>query len=228
MRYALLNGQRIEAQPKLRGICPCCNNEVSAKCGVHKVWHWSHLKSTNCDPWWEAETQWHRDWKNRFLIEWQEVLMVDPATSERHIADIRTPGGLVIEFQRSTITPEEVEARENFYQKIVWVIDGTKSENDPIYFRNGRSRVDTDGTVDFYAIGRSKLFHRWHRHKPVFIDFGEEGFWRIIDFDPKNKEGRAGIVNRDAFAKLAASGTTDFSQAGGPARAQPNITFSAN
>ncbi|MBD7962402.1 competence protein CoiA [Comamonas avium] len=219
MRYALLNEQRIEAQPKLRGICPGCRNEVSAKCGVHKIWHWAHLKSASCDPWWEPETQWHRDWKNRFLLECQEVQLVDRATMERHIADVRTPAGLVIEFQRSTITSEEVDAREKFYQKMVWVIDGTKNDNDPVYFKLGRTKVGEDGFVNFSVIGRSKLFHRWHRHKPVFIDFGIEGFWRIANFDPKIKKGIAILVNRDGFAKHAASGTTDFSNGGGPANA---------
>ncbi|MBL5979701.1 hypothetical protein JAO85_20695 [Comamonas sp. NyZ500] len=217
MRYALLDGQRIEAQPKLRGVCLGCHNEVTAKCGVHKVWHWAHLKSVNCDPWWEVETQWHRDWKNRFDVDWQEVQLVDQATMERHIADVRTPTGLVIEFQRSTIAPEEVDAREKFYQKMVWVIDGTKGDNDAVYFRLGRSKVDENGFSYFSVIGRSKLFHRWHRNKPVFIDFGDEGFWRIAKFDPKSKDGLALLVDRDGFAKRAGSGATDFSEGGGPA-----------
>jgi hypothetical protein len=39
----------------------------------------------------------------------------DPA---RHIADIKTPNGLVIEFQHSAIKPDEVEKRTNFYLSI--------------------------------------------------------------------------------------------------------------
>ncbi|WP_228896368.1 competence protein CoiA [Acidovorax sp. Leaf73] len=216
MRFALVNGQRTDAQPKTRGLCPGCSKEVTAKCGPHKVWHWAHLRCSHCDPWWESETQWHRDWKNRFPVEWQEIPLQNPVTRELHIADVRTPNGLVIEFQRSTISPEEVNAREQFYQTIVWVVDGTKGQFDATYFNLSRGRV-VDGMAYFKFVGRSKLFHRWHRHKPVFIDFGDAGFWRIASFDPTTKEGSALLVSRDSFAAHASSGLTDFSANGGPA-----------
>ena len=216
MQFALVDGIRAEASPKMRGLCSGCNREVTAKCGVYKIWHWAHLKSDSCDPWWESETQWHRDWKNRFPLECQEVPLRNPVSSELHIADVRIPNGLVIEFQRSTISPEEVQARELFYQKMVWVIDGTKGPNDAIYFNLVRSEI-IEGQVVFKIYGRSKLFHRWHRHKPVFIDFGKHGFWRITKFDPNTKEGEALLVSREQFAVIAASGSTDFSRGGGPA-----------
>lgn len=216
MRYAQVNGQRMEPMPKTRGLCPGCGKEVTAKCGAYKVWHWAHLRSTHCDSWWEPETQWHREWKNRFPVQWQEMPLRNPETGELHIADVRTPHGLVVEFQRSTIPPEEVAAREQFYQKMVWVIDGSKSEFDAIYFNMGRGAV-VDGYAGFTMYGRSKLFHRWHRHKPVFIDFGSSGFWRIARFNPTTKKGVALLVSPDQFAHAAAAGLTDFSVNGGPA-----------
>ena len=36
MKFALLSGRRVEAQPKLRAICPACSGEVIAKCGQQK------------------------------------------------------------------------------------------------------------------------------------------------------------------------------------------------
>ncbi len=57
----------------------------------------------SCDPWWENETEWHRKWKGNFAEEWQEVILTDGITDEKHIADIRTPYGLVVEFQHSHI-----------------------------------------------------------------------------------------------------------------------------
>jgi len=33
MRFALINDNRVEAQPQLKGLCPCCSNPVIAKCG---------------------------------------------------------------------------------------------------------------------------------------------------------------------------------------------------
>ncbi len=218
MRYAISNGQRAEPQPKTRGTCPGCGGEVTAKCGKHVLWHWAHLASTHCDQWWEPETEWHRTWKNRFPADWQEIPLRSSSTGELHIADVRTPHGLVIEFQRSTIDSEEVAAREAFYQKMIWVIDGTRSENDVAYFRLGISSPDKNGIAGFSWFGRSKLFHRWMSHKPVFIDFGPTlHFWRVVRFDPQTKNGTVIIVDRKAFAELAASGTTDFSSGGGPA-----------
>ena len=37
-------------------------------------WHWTHQFRQMCDHRWENKTQWHRDWKNRFPQEWQEVV----------------------------------------------------------------------------------------------------------------------------------------------------------
>ena len=60
-----------------------------AKCGKHRVWHWAHWKSKDCDPWWEPETEWHRSWKNQFPVEWQEIGHT-AQSGERHRADVKT------------------------------------------------------------------------------------------------------------------------------------------
>ncbi|ODJ92267.1 hypothetical protein BB779_04135 [Pseudomonas viridiflava] len=220
MRYANVNGVKSEAQPKMRGVCRACDEEVVAKCGKHVIWHWSHLSLSTCDRWCEAETEWHRQWKDRFPEDWQEVIQYDALTGEKHIADIRTEHGVFVEFQRSTIDPAEVNARESFYQRMVWVIDGSKSEFDSVNFSNMRSRPDANGFAFFRWYGRSKLFHRWHTTTPVFIDFGDKyGFWRVCKFDPKSKEGVALLVDRSLFTAALIQGTSDFSRNGGPASA---------
>lgn len=114
MRFALLEDVRVEARPKLRAICPGCGAEVIAKCGKYISWHWSHLSKEFCDPWWETESEWHRNWKNRFPITWQEFRCQNTVTGEWHIADVKTPSGLVIEFQRSSIHSDEIQSREDF------------------------------------------------------------------------------------------------------------------
>lgn len=218
MRYALIDGVREEPQPKLKGVCPGCGEPVIAKCGQHVIWHWAHASRCHCDSWWEKETEWHRSWKDRFPVDWQEVPMRDPVTQELHIADVRTPAGLVLEFQHSNIEPAEVEARGRFYQDLVWVIDGCRNEGDPFNFSNGRGLCKTDGTAVFRWFPRSKLFERWLVDKPVFIDFGpQHGFWRILRYDPNTKTGQVGVVDRSGFVELASSGTTTFSRGGGPA-----------
>jgi len=217
MKYAYVGDTRMEAEPKLRGVCPSCESEVISKCGKHVIWHWAHRSKLSCDPWWENETAWHREWKNRFPAEWQEVMHQDPISRERHIADVKTSHGVVVEFQRSTIDPEEVTAREQFYKRIVWVIDGTRSELDSSFFNLSRSGISTEGYAYFKWLGRSRLFHRWHTRTPVFVDFGGAGFWRVCAFDPTTKEGTVGIVDRDLFCQGLIRGETDFSRGGGPA-----------
>lgn len=123
----------------------------------------------------------------------------------------------MIEFQRSTIDPGEVQAREAFYQKMIWMVDGCRNDADKYNFSNMRSSPDAEGFVSFDSHGRSKLFDRWHTKKPLFIDFGDRGFWRIARFDPKTRRGIAMLVTLAGFVQLASSGTTDFSSGGGPA-----------
>ncbi len=218
MQFALLEGQRVEASPKLRASCPGCGAEVVSKCGKYITWHWAHLSQTHCDPWWESETEWHRAWKNRFPQEWQEIPAHEADSGELHIADVKTPSGLVIEFQRSTIHSDEIGAREAFYRTMVWVVDGGKNDADRFNFSNMREQPNQDGIARFQWFGQSTLFKRWHTTKPVFIDFGpEHGFWRVLRFDPKTKRGLIGYVDIDDFVQLASSGSTDFSAVGGPA-----------
>lgn len=123
MQYALVNGLRKKAEPKLKGLCKHCNSEVIAKCGTKNIWHWAHEAMENCDPWYEPETQWHRDWKEHFGEECSEVTII--LNDEKHIADVKTNAGVVIEFQNSTISPETIKEREVFYgEKMIWVING--------------------------------------------------------------------------------------------------------
>lgn len=126
MKYALIEGYRSLSQPRKKGKCPVCDGDVRSKCGKKVIWHWAHVSLKHCDSWWENETQWHRDWKNYYPDEWQEVIHFDPITGEKHIADVKTGAGIVIEFQNSPMSSEELGQREAFYQNIVWVINGEK------------------------------------------------------------------------------------------------------
>lgn len=57
MKYAIVNGQRQEAQPRLPGTCPCCDSPVIPKCGKIRMHHWAHRRM--CDPWWEIDRMMH-------------------------------------------------------------------------------------------------------------------------------------------------------------------------
>ncbi len=128
MQYALVDHQRIEARPKKRGKCEMCGSLLIAKCGSRKLHHWAHFRERNCDPWWENETQWHRDWKNLFPKECREIYHVAD-DGEIHRADIKSSTGIYIEVQHSSMTDQEREARENFYKNMIWIVDGTPFKN---------------------------------------------------------------------------------------------------
>lgn len=124
MQYALIHGIRSMAVKKANGICPICSDPVIAKCGPRIIHHWAHKGRRDCDPWWENETEWHRSWKNLFSEECREISHTAP-NGEIHRADIKTPSGIYIEVQHSSMTDEERISRENFYQNLIWIIDGS-------------------------------------------------------------------------------------------------------
>lgn len=174
MKFANSNALRIEASPQAKGTCPSCGAELIARCGTKKVWHWAHKGRRHCDPWWESETEWHRQWKNHFPLEWQEVPARD-ANGELHVADIKTEHNLVIEFQHSAIKPEEVIKRSEFYQNIIWIIDGTRRPTD--IDQHKRMLTETypqrfDG-VDIYSVH--------FKSTRLLADWGSIG--RIVGFD---------------------------------------------
>ncbi len=197
MRYALADGSLAEAVPKLKATCQCCSLPVIAKCGRFKIWHWAHKTREHCDQWWEPETIWHRSWKANFPVEWQEIIQEDTVTGERHIADVKTASGLVIEFQHSILKPEELISRENFYEHMVWVVDGCRSDFDATYFKLGLESepIELHNSIPAFAFnwyGRSKLIQAWCSTKhPVFIDFGEEILWQLVQFNSITKRGTA-------------------------------------
>lgn len=94
-----------------------------AKCGEIVVWHWSHYPDTWCSDTWAEESEWHLGWKEWALsIGWQvEVPIVKEGRTHR--ADILTSKGWVIELQHSGLDVREIEQRERFYGRMVWLWD---------------------------------------------------------------------------------------------------------
>lgn len=148
-KFALVNGDRTEAQPGLRGTCAFCQSEMIAKCGPVRIRHWAHKSNASCDHWWENETEWHRIWKNHFPAEWQEIIHKD-TTGERHIADIKTDKGFVIEFQHSVIKSSEVQSREVFYKNMAWIVNGTRLKSGYLRFCKGLSSLRNLNNTGFF------------------------------------------------------------------------------
>ena len=129
MKFAIVDGNKAEATKGAKGFCRSCGSKLVAKCGEVYVNHWAHKGKRNCDPWWENETDWHRSWKGKFPIDWQEVIQI-AENGEKHIADVKTESDWVLEIQHSYLKPEERRARNAFYPKLVWVVGGTRRKTD--------------------------------------------------------------------------------------------------
>ena len=123
MQYAIMNGERSEPVVGGRGRCPTCDSEMIAKCGPRVLHHWAHKGKRNCDPWWENESDWHRKWKGYFPENCREIHH-RANDGEIHRADIRTPTGIYIEVQHSSMLEGERNAREDFYGNLLWIVDG--------------------------------------------------------------------------------------------------------
>lgn len=221
MRYAVVNGARREAESKLRGTCPNCDREVVAKCGQKRIWHWSHFGKLECDHWWEPETEWHRAWKALFPQGWQEVVHI-AADGERHIADVKSDRGLVVEFQHSPLDPEERLSRENFYGTMVWVVDGIRYKRDLSAFREALAEgsIVKDNPLYIDPLGgAAALVRRWAPlQRPVFLDFGDEDFrvrdllppetvlWQFL-LKPRTREVVIAAVTRESFVQFCLNGS---------------------
>ena len=129
---------------------------------------------------------------------------MDEKTGERHIADVKTPKGLVIEFQHSPIQSEELRSRETFYDNMIWIVDGerhtvdgNRGMLDGSYFSMSLSMDPIQLDPLAYQIDLSlwrpgSLLFRWaEATTPVFFDFGRQlnwpfmgTLWRLGEFRP--------------------------------------------
>jgi hypothetical protein len=208
MKWALVDGQRQEAQSGRSGVCPGCKSPMVARCGDVRVHHWAHRGGRHCDTWWENETEWHRNWKDKFPVNWQEV--VHPAENgECHIADVKTDQGWVLEFQHSKIHPDERKAREAFYQKLVWIVDGARRKRDKPQFFNALQPIAEASSL-FRIIPECALLRDWTGSiAPILFDFSESDkaedtqLWCL--FGVIKGIAYVGQLSRDDFIKFHSS-----------------------
>ena len=176
MKFAVVDGERREAQPGQPATCPVCESAMIAKCGEHRVHHWAHRGVRMCDTWWEPETEWHRSWKNRFPKDWQEVICF-AAEGEKHIADVATASGITLEFQHSHLRREEREARESFYPQLNWIVDGLRRIRDrgAFFALVGQGKIVRSNplTILLPSAGGALLRDWGPSRVPVYFDLGE-------------------------------------------------------
>lgn len=131
---ALVDGVLQRATAGARGLCPECKGDVYARIPDHAIRHWAHTplpdgELRNCSRDSGEMSEWHRGWQ------WERSDLSDiEVTRDEHRADLVNPAGIVVEFQHSSIPPEDVKEREAFWKRGVWVIDGT-------HIDDGESRV---------------------------------------------------------------------------------------
>ncbi|WP_438424848.1 competence protein CoiA [Aquimarina macrocephali] len=197
MIWAIVKNEKKEAIPNTEGICPFCNEKVFSKCGDINVWHWAHSKKENCDSWYEPETNWHFHWKMSFGKENTEKIITKEG--KKHIADIKTKKGIVIELQNSPIKKYTIKERENFYgEQMLWLINGEKLKNNLTpkrYWDDKRYEEFIDNTEELVRLimgpkitkEKNGEFFKWKNprkswkdvERPVFIDFTGNSLFMI-------------------------------------------------
>jgi hypothetical protein len=183
MRYALNKwGQKITAQKGLSAMCDMCSSDMIPKCGQIKAHHWAHKSTADCDLWHEPETEWHLYWKS--LVEPDFCEKIIEKGGERHRADIIGNFGLVIEVQHSSIGTADIEAREDFYNNMLWVFDAREAYDKrrlSLYPKKG-------GQYYTFRWKHPRQSIAWAQ-KPVFLDY-KDGY--VFQLRKQHENMRAG------------------------------------
>lgn len=225
MYYAIYNGEKSAPIKKSVGLCELCSKEVISKCGEIKAWHWAH-KVKDCDSWSEGETNWHLAWKSAFGKNQTEITIEKEGV--KHRADILTKDGVVIEVQHSPISTNDIEDRQCFYDKLIWVFDGFdfKDKFDILINKEGlRVFINNDKNNMMNPVGRKNEYgisddlvteintdyiynYKWSWPKrsweiifgPIFIDFGSDYLFYLISGNGTS-EGIGKFYKKSTFFK---------------------------
>lgn len=219
MKYAIVDDQKREALPGLQGTCQQCDALMIPKCGRFRMAHWAH-SAGNLEHHKEPETEWHRSWKDCFPVACQEVRH-QASNGERHIADVKTNHGLVIEFQNSPICEQERRSREEFYRSMYWVVNGQNLKRGRPQFLKALQlgRVERGSPLSLAVpVENCMLLKKWTDSGVlVFFDFGEvEDAGDVLPFGapvlwasrPRSVKGMAVLtpVYRKAFVEAVING----------------------
>jgi competence CoiA-like predicted nuclease len=150
------NKKKIEATPSSTGYCPGCGEQLIPRCGNIRVWHWAHKSSHDCDTWHKPETEWHIGWKKLFGRENCEVVI------HPHRADILGNMNVVIELQHSKISAEEIEERETFYKKMIWVVDASPFLENLFFYPNFFHKSSVRGELSRRKSESDWVFYNYH------------------------------------------------------------------
>lgn len=111
--------------------CPYCNEPLTNKAFDSKCVkrYFSHKQGMKCtDDWHYDMSEWHRSWQELFPIGCREVSI--EYNGIKHRADVCV-GKVIFEFQHSSISNEEIQARNQFYTsagyELIWIFDANNN-----------------------------------------------------------------------------------------------------
>jgi len=110
----------------IKATCPDCGKPLITKMGTYIVHHFAHYPDADCDSmrYSDGMTPWHRAWQNKILnpIAGINIEVPYPFGDYHKRADLKTPSGLIVEFQHSSLPVNERFLREKCYKNMIWII----------------------------------------------------------------------------------------------------------
>lgn len=179
-------GNKIKPLPKSIGKCQECNGTIIAKCGLIKIWHWSHAINDNCDYANKSETLWHLAWKSLFRDEHTEIKL-----ESGKIADVKLFNNIIVEFQNSRLSAEKINEYEIARPNMIWVFNGD------VFCENlSISKINNNAYKFTWKWHPSTLKHCTH---PIFLDL--DGNSKKIFYIKKmhGKHGWGYLYSRNQF-----------------------------
>jgi len=162
-----INGYKVLPEKKLKAFCPFCQLEVIpcfSQLGKNDYWRHKIDNSRDCLSYqYPNEGKWHKSVKLTWGIEYTEVYITKGSVKRR--ADVMLKNKLVIEIQNSPISAYEIQAREFFYGKIIWLFNGINAyDNERITYhqnkyewRSPRESIIKCNAPVFIALSENKV-----------------------------------------------------------------------
>ena len=155
-----------------------------------------------------------------------------PGQFKKHIADVKTPGGFVVEVQHSPISEKEARSRESFYREMIWIVDARQLTG---WFFVGMSHDLASCCPMMYQIkwwGSSTLLEKWSKSSvQVYFDVmnsaieheDEDGklwypprettvpvekrvLWKLLEFEAANSMGYIAPVQAESVVEAVMNG----------------------
>lgn len=174
-----------------------------ANTGQIKTHHWKHKHLTeNCPG--SREGPWHLEWKNTCI----DTERIEYHQGNRR-ADVLHRADWAIEFQHSSISPQEITEREHDWGgKLIWVFD-IQEAFDAYRINWNTPYTPQHGPWDFYwRTAQQSIAH--YAKATTFLDPGKgRQLWYIQHFRQPGRPsgGRAWPVPKPTFIEAVVNGT---------------------